>query len=80
MINIKQIVKNGTTYLMDSEFQRIRKGERLGQNKQPYSIRLYDNLIGYYENNEEYEKCAEILKEKNKVLDHETNYKSWKKN
>jgi hypothetical protein len=80
MINIKQIVKNGTTYLMDSEFQRIRNGERLGQNKQPYSIRLYDNLIGYYENNEEYEKCAEILKEKNKVLDHETNYKSWKKN
>jgi hypothetical protein len=80
MINIKQIVKNGTTYLMDSEFQRIRNGERLGQNKQPYSIRLYDNLIVYYENNEEYEKCAEILKEKNKVLDHETNYKSWKKN
>jgi hypothetical protein len=80
MINLKQIVKNGTTYLMDSEFQRIRNGERLGQNKQPYSIRLYDNLIGYYENNEEYEKCAEILKEKNKVLDHETNYKSWKKN
>jgi hypothetical protein len=80
MINLKQIVKNGTTYLMDSEFQRIRNGERLGQNKQPYSIRLYDNLIVYYENNEEYEKCAEILKEKNKVLDHETNYKSWKKN
>ena len=80
MINIKQLVKNGTIYLMDSEFQRIRNGERLGQNKQPYSIRLYDNLIGYYENNEEYEKCAEILKEKNKVLDHETNYKSWKKN
>ena len=80
MINIKQLVKNGTTYLMDSEFQRIRNGERLGQNKQPYSIRLYDNLIGYYENNEEYEKCAEILKEKNKVLDHDTNYKLWKKN
>jgi hypothetical protein len=80
MINIKQLVKNGTIYLMDSEFQRIRNGERLGQNKQPYSIRLYDNLIGYYENNEEYEKCAEILKEKNKVLDHETNYKPWKKN
>jgi hypothetical protein len=80
MINLKQLVKNGTTYLMDSEFQRIRNGERLGQNKQPYSIRLYDNLIGYYENSEEYEKCAEILKQKNKVLDHDTNYKSWIKN
>jgi hypothetical protein len=80
MINIKELVKNGTIYLMDSEFQRIRNGERLGQNKQPYSIRLYDNLIGYYENSEEYEKCAEILKQKNKVLDHDTNYKLWTKN
>ena len=80
MINIKKLVKNGTEYLMDSEFQRIRNGERLGSNKQPYSIRLYDNLIGYYENSEEYEKCDEILKEKNKVLDHDTNYNSWKNN
>jgi len=80
MINIKELVKNGTIYLMDSEFQRIRNGERLGQNKQPYSIRLYDNLIGYYEKSEEYEKCAEILKQKNKVLDHDTNYKLWTKN
>lgn len=80
MINIKKLVKNGTTYLMDSEFQRIRNGERLGTNKQPYSIRLYDNLIGYFEDKEEYEKCSVILKEKNKIIDHDSNYKSWKKN
>jgi hypothetical protein len=79
MINIKNIMENGTKYLMESEFQRIRNGERIGTNKQPYSIRLYDNLIGYYENSEEYEKCAEILKEKNKVLDHDNNYK-WRDN
>jgi len=79
MINIKKLMKNGTKYLMDSEFQRIRNGQRLGINKQPYSIRLYDNLIGYYENSEEYEKCFEILKEKNKILDHDNNYK-WKDN
>jgi hypothetical protein len=75
MINIEKLMKNGTKYLMDSEFQRIRDGERLGINKQPYSLRLYDNLIKYYEESEEYEKCAEILKEKNKILDHDKNYK-----
>jgi len=75
MINIEKLMKNGTKYLMDSEFQRIRDGERLGRNKQPYSLRLYDNLIKYYEESEEYEKCVEILKEKNKILDHDKNYK-----
>jgi transcription elongation factor GreA-like protein len=75
MINIEKLMKNGTKYLMDSEFQRIRDGERLGINKQPYSLRLYDNLIKYYEESEEYEKCVEILKEKNKILDHDKNYK-----
>ena len=75
MINIEKLMKNGTKYLMDSEFQRIIDGERLGINKQPYSLRLYDNLIKYYEESEEYEKCAKILMEKNKVLDHDNNYK-----
>jgi len=79
MINIEKLMKNGTKYLMESEFQRIRDGERLGINKQPYSLRLYDNLIKYYEESEEYEKCDEILKEKNKILDHDKNYK-WTEN
>jgi hypothetical protein len=75
MINIKGLVKSGTDYFMDFEFQRIKKGERIGVSKQPYSIKLYDNLILYYENLEDYEKCAVILIEKNKIFDHDNNYK-----
>jgi hypothetical protein len=79
MININNLVKKGQEYLMDAEFQRIRNGERIGLNKQPYPIKLYDNLIRFYENEEQYEKCSEILKQKNTILDHNSNY-TWTKN
>lgn len=29
---------------------------------------IYDDMIGYYEDLEEYERCAELLKVKNKML------------
>ena len=75
MINIIDIIEHGKIYLMDSEYKRIKDGKRIGVNKQPYSIKLYDNLIRFYENEEEYEKCGVILKQRNIILDHDGNYK-----
>lgn len=75
MINISDIIEKGKNYLMESEYKRIENGKRIGLNKQPYSIKLYDNLIRFYENEEEYEKCGVILKQRNIILDHDGNYK-----
>lgn len=75
MIDTNILFKNGTEYLMNFEYERIKKGERIGVSKQPYSILLYDNLISYYENLEEYEKCSDVLKEKQRIFDHDNNYK-----
>ena len=73
MINISDIIEKGKNYLMESEYKRIENGKRIGLNKQPYSIKLYDNLIRFYENEEEYEKCGVILKQRNIILDHDGN-------
>jgi hypothetical protein len=79
-MNIDKILKNGKEYLMNVEFQRIKNGERIGTNNQPYSIDLYDNLISYFEITEEYEKCSIVIKEKEIILDHRNNYNKWMQN
>ena len=79
-MNIDRILKNGKEYLMNVEFNRIRNKERLGTNKQPYPIDIYDNLIYYFENKEEYEKCSIIFKEKESIIDHQNNYIKWIQN
>lgn len=71
---INKLIKNATKYLMESEYKRIKEGNRIGINNVPYSLNLYDNIIKFFESNEDYEKCLEVLNIKNKILDHDSNF------
>jgi hypothetical protein len=79
-MEIAKLVKNGIDFLMNSEFQRIKSGKRIGLNKEPYPIEIYDNLLKHFESTEEFEKCIEIRNQKMSILDHENNYINWNKN
>jgi len=61
---------------METNFKRIKEGKYLDINKKPYDIKLIDNMINFFEEDEEYEKCGIILDFRNKILDHENNYYS----
>lgn len=55
------------------QYLKITYGEVL-INNQPYELKLIDNLISFFEEVEEYERCSELLDIRNKRLDHEKNY------
>ena len=79
-MEIDKIIKNSIDFLMDSEYQQIKRGNRIGFNKEPYPMVIYDNLLKHFESTEEFEKCIEIRNQKNSILDHENNYINWNKN
>lgn len=74
MIDIQKLVKNGTDFHMNTEYNRIVKGKRLTINGEPYNIMIFENLIKYFEKTEEYEKCNTLVNIRKKILDHEKNY------
>jgi hypothetical protein len=73
-MNLNTLLQNGVTYLMNSEYQRLKKGERLTLSGEPYSIKIFDNITTYFEGTEEYEKCIILRNIKSSWLDHENNY------
>ena len=72
---VEHLINSAFEKQMDNNFKRIREGNRLDIYKKPYNIELLSNMIEYYKEQEEYEKCEITLKYKNKILDHENNYK-----
>ena len=73
---IKHLLDSAFEYQMETNFKRIKDGKRLDISKKPYNIELINNMIEHYTQDEEYEKCEIILDFKNKILDHENNYKT----
>jgi hypothetical protein len=74
MISIEQIVSNGTDIFMNSEYQRIISGQRIALNGEPYNLKVFDNLLRYFEDTDEFEKCIKLVKVRKEITDHEKNY------
>ena len=60
---------------IQANFNRIKNGNRLDIRLNPYEIETLNDMISFYEEDEDYEKCEIIVNFKNKILDHENNYK-----
>jgi hypothetical protein len=60
---------------IEANFKRIKNGNRLDIRLKPYEIETLNDMISFYEDSEDYEKCEVITNFKNKILDHENNYK-----
>jgi len=56
------------------DYDRIVNGNRLDIRNKPFSIKRIDQIISYFENEEEYEKCSKLFNIKKDILNHENNY------
>ncbi len=74
IIPIDKLIDTAFENEMNLNFNRIHNGEKLDINKKPFSIKLIDKLISFYEKTEDYEKCNIIYKFKEDLLNHEKNY------
>jgi hypothetical protein len=71
---IDKLVDSAFNFQMESNFKRIKSGKFLDINKKPYNIKIIDNMVLYFEDLEEYEKCQVLIDFKTKILDHENTY------
>lgn len=73
MNNLINIILEGS--YIEANFNRIKNGNRLDTRHRPFEIEYLNDMIDFYEQAEEYEKCEIISIYKNNILDHENNYK-----
>lgn len=71
---MNNLVKRASAQLWEDDYNRIISGKRLNLLNRPYPISYIDKMISYYEDNEEYEKCTEILKIREDLINHEKGY------
>lgn len=73
-MKIETLLQNGKEFLANSEYQRIINGNLLTINKVPYGKEIYQNLMNYFESNEEYEKCATLKRLQTDRFNHEKKF------
>lgn len=71
---IQDLINNAVKYQMENNFDRIYSGKKLDINRKPYTSELLYNMISYFEETEEYEKCIKITEFKRDYNDHNKNY------
>ena len=62
---------------VNTAFERISTGNLLDAELRPYTRQFIGEIIQYFQEREEYEKC-QILKDALNDLDHDNNYNRWK--
>lgn len=75
MIDQSKLVNKSYKYLMNITWERISDGKEYDVNFKPYNKELLKNLIKFFEETEEYEKCAKAQQLLNKK-EHENNYEN----
>jgi hypothetical protein len=73
---IKELTLKSYEYLMIETFKRIKENKHYDVNFKPYSKELLKNLLTFFEEREEYEKCKMIHEFIESRYNHELNYKN----
>lgn len=61
-------------YIWNEDYKRVVEGKRLNLMNEPYTIDYIHNILFYFEDIEEYEKCTELHKVIKTILNHNSNY------
>lgn len=61
-------------YLMNENFHRIKSGKLYDEKFKPYTKKFINDIIKYFENREEYEKCQILNNYIINYFDHNINY------
>ena len=72
---IKELTLKSYEYLMIETFKRIKENKHYDVNFKPYNKELLNNLLRFFEEREEYEKCQLIHEFIESRYNHELNYK-----
>jgi hypothetical protein len=72
---IKAIIQDNLDYAMSEDYERICKGRRHNPLMELYTTEYIDTIIEYFQEREEYERCSTLLKCKESILDHNSNYR-----
>jgi hypothetical protein len=73
---INELTLKSYEYLMIETFKRIEDNKNYDVNFKPYSKELLENLLRFFEEREEYEKCKMIHELMTSRYNHELNYKT----
>jgi hypothetical protein len=73
---IKELTLKSYEYLMIETFKRIEENKHYDVDFKPYSKELLKNLLRFFEEREEYEKCKMIHELMTSRYNHELNYKT----
>lgn len=73
---IKELTLKSYEYLMIETFKRIEENKHYDVDFKPYSKELLKNLLRFFEEREEYEKCKMIHELITSRYNHELNYKT----
>ena len=73
---MEALVLKSYSYLMNSSYERISTGKPYDVAFKPYREDFVEKMIAYFEESEEFEKCAKLVDFKRSRFDHEKNYES----
>ena len=71
---VEYLINSAFESQMQNNFNRIKEGKRLDIQNIPYNMEYLKNMINFYSEREEYEKCEITLSFMNMILDHDKNY------
>ena len=71
---IQALTIKSYSYLMNSSYERIEQGRPYDVSLKSYDSIFIERMIAYFENLEEFERCAKLVEFKNSRFDHEKNY------
>lgn len=68
------LLDSARDYIWNEDYKRVVEGKRLNLMNEPYSLEYIHNMLFYFEDVEEYEKCTELHKVIKKLSNHNLNY------
>lgn len=71
---VDNLVSNGNDYIMNDTFRRIKTGKHFDMNFKPYDEKFIRNVLKFFEDIEEFEKCQTLIDFINKRYNHDLNY------
>lgn len=71
---MSEIIKKVKSIAYNQDYNRLVQGKRLNVLNRPYTTEYIKDLIFYFENLEEYEKCSTLIKVIKKIENHNFNY------
>lgn len=71
---MSEIIEKVKNIGYNQDYNRLVQGERLNVLNRPYTTEYIKDLIFYFEELEEYEKCSTLIKVIKKIENHNFNY------